>query len=658
MPRLLIINCPSEYFINIPMGTFGVCDYLNQKNTQTKILNLSLYQTNEVKKIVKHHIEFFNPDYIALVLHWQEAVEGFVEIGQYIKSQFKDIGIISGGFTAGYFGKNLLESCHFLDYVIKGDPEKPLELLLQGVELSEIPNLIYRIPEGIFCNNLTYFIDTKTLSSISFCNLTYLYDYELYIKILNEKLGFPIFIGRGCHFSCKYCGGSCKSFRLHSGRNKYVIRTIESIVSDLKLLKDYTRKIYICYENDRGYIKKLFKAIQKENTLIKFFQLNYGAWYLLDRELLELYKDLFIIDDKDKPVFELSPEVFDDNDRQKIKPHHVLYSINEFKENLSFIKKHFGDRVIISIFFSRYHETHKTYNDIKREIVGIFLLKNYLVCNDFLNARVHYDHLSTDVASYYWESYIKNPHHFETLISMIRKLKEQYKFPIENLCIYIPKTLSQEAVFRCEFLISILKMLEKHFFEMLHIMLKCLDEAVIDIIEEIINEKYLKNLKISDNIFKNIDSCELLNLIKERFKQQESLILKIPFIEDLISLNIKKTMSLQTKRPPESLQLTSHPRINYEFISINENDYLDLQNFLKRLEHEGATNLTPEKTVFIFLKDEILSMPFITYRATLKEFEKGISLDDYYILMKRRKIFDILYHKELIEKLFKSNVLY
>ncbi len=135
---------------------------------------------------------------------------------------------------------------------------------------------------------------------------------------------------------------------------------------------------------------------------------------------------------------------------------------------------------------------------------------------------------------------------------------------------------------------------------------------------------------------------------------------KIPFIEDLINLNIKKAYVSKNQRPQPSRSLyqTSRPRINNAFISVNEHDYLDLQNFLKRLEQKGPDNLTPEKTVFFFLANEILSMPYITYRVTVKEFEKGISLDEYYVLMNRRGIFDISYHKEIIEKLFKSYVLY
>ncbi|MCG2722442.1 MAG: hypothetical protein L6290_10585 [Thermodesulfovibrionales bacterium] len=42
----------------------------------------------------------------------------------------------------------------------------------------------------------------------------------------------------------------------------------------------------------------------------------------------------------------------------------------------------------------------------------------------------------------------------------------------------------------------------------------------------------------------------------------------------------------------------------------------------------------------------------------LRTFEKGISVHEYYQLMERKKIFTYSYHKNLIAKLFQSNVLY
>jgi hypothetical protein len=655
--RLLFINCPSEHFLYVPMGTFGVCDYLSRKNIPVKVLNLSLYDHREADSILKDYMNLFQPTHIGLIFHWQETAEGVLWVGEYIKSRYRHLKIITGGFTAGYFGKNLLERCQFIDYVIKGDSEKPLELLLRDTDTSEIPNLIYRDSTEIRSNAISYFINEETLSQIAFSELTYLHDYDLYIKAIEEKLGFPIFIGRGCEFNCVYCGGSRRSFTLHSERINPVVRTVDSVISDLKRLKDFTKTIYVCYENERGHIRELFGAMLKEKDLVKAFQLNYGAWQLLDNEFLDLYKHLFLLDGNRKPLFELSPEVFDDESRLKIKPHHVTYSIEDLKENISLISYHLDNNVKVSVFFSRYHDVRKTYAEMRREIAGIFRLQHDFFVNSLTNASVQYDHLSTDIASHYWEKYVEHPRDFDTLISSARRIRAQetYSFPVNNFFIYIPETLSEEDVFRCELLIEIFEMLGNNFHELFHIMIHCLEDQLVDLLEEIVTDEYTNR---PGNVFASLDKYELLNFLKLHSMKRESYLSRIPFIEDLTGFSIKKAMCQRRQQPYKSFYQTDRPKINQAFISINEHDYLDLQNFLNRLKKEGPRNLTTDKTVFIFLADEILSMSYITYRSTLKKFENGFSLDDYYVLMRKKGVFTVPYHRDLIAKLFQHDVLY
>ncbi|MBW1795121.1 MAG: cobalamin-dependent protein [Deltaproteobacteria bacterium] len=269
--RLLIINCPSAYFVHVPMGTFGLCDYLSQKKIPVRMLNLALYDETKMATILNRYLEQFRPTHVGLTFHWQETAEGVLSVGQHVRSRMDQVKIICGGFTAGYFGEELLKKCPFVDYVVKGDPERPLELLLMGAEASEIPNLIYRDGGVVRANKASYCMDEETISRISFSRLTYLFDHELYIEALEEKLGFPLFIGRGCLFSCDYCGGSRESFRLHSARAKPVTRSIAAIIADLKRLKGFMKKIYICYEIDRDYIKALFETMKGERTLVKTF---------------------------------------------------------------------------------------------------------------------------------------------------------------------------------------------------------------------------------------------------------------------------------------------------------------------------------------------------------------------------------------------------
>ena len=655
--RLLIINCPGANFLHIPMGTFGLCDYLNQRKIPAKILNLALYDERDMASLIDHHIEQFRPTHVGLILHWQETAEGGIWVAQHIKSKTNPAKIICGGFTAGYFGEALLKRYPSIDYVIKGDPERPMEFLLNGTKEQEIPNLIYKDGTDIQANEVSYFIDQETLSSISFSKLTYLFDHNVYIRAVEEKLWFPVFIGRGCIFSCDYCGGSRESFRLHSARAKPVSRSIAAIITDLKRLKEFTRKIYICYEIDQDYIKTLFKAMKEEKALIKTFRLNYGAWQLLDRQFLELYRELFIIDNQDKALFEISPEVYDDKSREVIK-HHKTYSIEKLKGNLGLINDCLGTNIKINIFFSRYHGTAQTYAAIRDEILSIFRLKHDLFAKKYIGVNVCYDHLSTDVGSHYWESYVEKPRDPDTLISWERRLRdrEQCSFPLDNLCVFIPKALSEQEIFRCELLVFMLKILERQSYELFHILFACLDELFIRALEEVITDQYSNR---TENVFKSLDHCKLLLDLKKTVIRHESMLSRIPFIEDLTSLQIKKARHQhRPKQTGGSCDGTKRPRLNYAFISIHDHDYLDLPSFLERLQKEGPANLRHEKTVSVFLADEIMSMSYETYRMTIKVFERGLSLNQYYMLMRRKGIFDYSYHKKFLAKMFQNGVLY
>ncbi|MEW6584053.1 MAG: hypothetical protein AB1442_00405 [Nitrospirota bacterium] len=655
-PKLLIINCPSEYFAYIPMGSFGLCDYLHKRGIEVRILNLSLYRPSEMEEKLDHYLDLFDPTHIGLIFHWQDTAEGFLWAGERSRLRRPDARILAGGFTAGYFGENLLRKCGFLDYVIKGDAEKPVELLLRGVGEPDIPNILYRTASGAASSEITYRAGRKTLSGLSFANLACLYDHELYMEAAEKKLGFPLFIGRGCRFSCGYCGGSRGAFGMHSGTSKPVVRTIESIIADLRRLKDFTRTIYICYENDRNYIKDLFKAIQADADLVKVFRLNYGAWALFDEEFLDLYRETFVLSPDERPVLELSPEVYDDESRKKVKKGAFHYTLRELRENLNLVNSRLGNEVRTSVFFSRYHDTIRTYEDMRREILGIFRFKRDLILGNAWNAAVSYDHLSTDVGSRYWERYIDSPKDFDTLISGTRKLRiqEQFGFSFDNLCLYIPKTLTTEEVFRSELLIFVLRTLERSCYEMFHILFSCLDAELIDAIEEIINSLYKNRY---GNVFRNMDIVELLTLLKARITGEASLLNQVPFADDLLDLCIRKAQCVRAPHEPKSGYQTERPKLNNQFISAHYNDYLNLPAFLHKLK-KGPDKLVGEMTVFIFLIDEIMSMTYDTYNFTIREFEKGISVEEYHQLMNKKGIFTPSYHEDLIARLFQSDVLY
>jgi hypothetical protein len=463
-PKLLIINCYDPIWPYIPMGSLGICDYLRKKKIEAKILNLAIYSEEEYLKRLDYYLNSFEPTHVGLVLHWKELVMNVIQIGEHIKSRYENIKILCGGFTAGYFGEDLLNELSFLDYVILGDPEKPLELLLKNENPSKIPNLVYRNKNEIMRCEKRYHIDEKTLSEISFSNLNFVYDYKIYINRIERSLGFPVFIGRGCTFDCDYCGGSSRAFKSHSLRSKYVTRSIESVVRDLIALKDFTNKIYICYENDFSFIKSLFKSIINNKALCGKFYLNYGFWKLADSEFLTLYKEAFNLDSKSKCLFEISPEILNDNERMKIRDKEIFYSNADLKNNLKLITKYLDKKVDIELYLSRYHKTQQTYDSLKEEMKNIIQLKNYLLTNNLSNVKILYLNLSTDPGSYYWDKFVKNPKNFNTLIFSTKKLgtNSEYNFLYDGvLCVYHSEKLSEMDIIKFESIVFLFKCMNR-----------------------------------------------------------------------------------------------------------------------------------------------------------------------------------------------------
>lgn len=653
--RLLIINCSSPYFVYVPIGTFGLCDYLDRQGIEVRVINPALYNESMAHRVIEEQLQDLRPTHVGLILHWQEAANGMLKTMNQVKAWNKHVSIICGGFTAGYFGEDLLQKYSSLDYIVKGDPEIPMALLLAGQSPEDIPNLIYREAGMVRSSASTWLIDQKTLDDFSFVRLEYLVDYDLYLKKVATKLGFPIFIGRGCIYNCDYCGGSCRAFERHSGRSRPVARSLGSIIDDLKRLKDHADILYICYEVDLNHVRSLFETISNHSDIAGHFMLNYGAWHLLDRDFLSRYKEAFKCSASCRPLIEFSPEVYDDAHRKKIK-NFKTYTLEELVENIDLINDMLDQHVLIKVFFSRYHDTDQTLEALKREVAGIYRLKHHLAATGRFNVKVCYDHLSTDIGSRYWEKYVPNFNDFDTLLRLKGGIDAEtcYQFPVDNLCFYIPESLPEAALIHCEALIHALEGLEKDFYALFHILFFCLGDAFIEVVEEVAGDQVDKQGRF---FFKSLDFSGLILAIQDVISAEPVKRSMVPFIKDLTRLNLKKTQHREQTHDLSPTISIERPRLNKDYISIHEHDYLDLSGFLERLNKEGAANLKMQRTVYVFLQDEILTMPHATYRRTFKAFERNMSLNEYYELMARQELFDLAYHRELIDKLFDSGIL-
>ena len=453
--KFLIVNGFHPELAYVPLGSFGLCDYLIRTGARVKIFNASLYPYDNHLDALESTIREFEPDHVGIVIHWKELLESALFLSFFIKKKFPGIRIVAGGVTAGYLADELLQRYEHIDFVVAGDAEKPLERLLRGDAVSSIPNLIHRGPNGIERNH-SWVADKELLDEISFTNLDYLIDSDKYISRVNETgfprpLGFPIMVGRGCAFDCPYCGGSKSAFRLHSARHGVVVRSIDSIVADLRRLIQFTDCIYICHEVSPKFIGWLFEAIAADHYVARKFRCMYGSWRLMDSHLLDLYTKAFKFDADRKSIVEISPETTIDADRAVVRDPHLFFDNQQLIECIRAIRHALPGSVEIHLFYSRYHSIH-TEEKLIAELDNIHELRAYFYEQGWENdVLVFYFDLSNDPGSVYWERAIEEMEEVDATDLLLREIKSQ-KLPArsthigDNLAVFQPNNLDRAFV--------------------------------------------------------------------------------------------------------------------------------------------------------------------------------------------------------------------
>lgn len=654
--RLLIINPASPFFFYIPMGTFGLCDYLETHGIASRIFNHALYDAQTADVSLAQTLLDFEPTHIAVIFHWQETAHGVQHVLEHIHQHAPQLPIIIGGFSAGYFGKDILRHFSTVDYLIQGDPEEPLLHLLQEKTIGNIANLTFRNQDAITTSSHEWLIDQQLLNTMSFARIDLLEDANQYFTKINAILGFPLFIGRGCVFNCDYCGGSRQAFTIHSHRNHPVCRSIPSIIKDLHHLKEVTDTLYICYENNPQYIISLFRAIAADQELRNHFTLNYGAWHLVDDDFLAAYKNAFNRQGA-KPVFEFSPEVIADKSRKKIKGA-ATYALGDLIDNCIKLSKELQHNTRIELFFSRYHPTEATKELLDREIEQIFSLKHTLYTSGHHSIHVCYDHLSTDVASGYWHQQPEHSNIFCDFLVQKQLIDQQqrYPFPVDNLCLYMPPSLSEKELMHTEALIQCLEHIEQNYHELFHILFYCTGtfwlRALATIIEPWVEKQqaaFFAQLPLAALL------DELVKIIRNEKKYE-----RLSFFNDLVAYSLKKEelrfsgSELAEYSESDDILCT----LNRQRMSIHQYDYSDLSSFLDLLQQmEGNTAIPYQRTVCFFLQDEVLSLPHRSYRLTLRQFEQCLKPSVYLETLHKTVQVDVAAHTQIIERFREAGVL-
>jgi radical SAM superfamily enzyme YgiQ (UPF0313 family) len=300
-----------------PMGLLGIADYLRQKGKSTEIIHLGVERQKHGEIDLQRILEERNPDIVGLDLHWHFQAFDVIEVAKRIKKLRPHVAVLLGGFTATVFAEEILRSCDFIDFVIRGESEIPVLDLHNAYRFSKnyaaVPNLAYRDGDSVRLNPTTYLADEHLLNSISFTDFSLMKDYAIFVesfsrymnipslsealqrRIFRNRRGYPVFLGRGCPHACDYCGGGRESHISINSRTRLSMRSLEAVTASLEDIQRFGFDfVFLSYDPLPGtraeqFYIPLFQQVKERGIKLSF---EIERWHLPSRKFVQAVRDL------------------------------------------------------------------------------------------------------------------------------------------------------------------------------------------------------------------------------------------------------------------------------------------------------------------------------------------------------------------------------
>jgi len=276
----------------IPLGLVPLANLLKDRNN-VEIVNLVLKKKLYENFDIINYIKEKKVEIVCLDLQWHYQTAKVIDTAKEIKNAFPKIKIIIGGYTASFFYKDIIKFA-FVDFVIRGEAEVPLQKLVDNIEddLSKVPNLVWKKEDKIIENELSYFADENVLNNLDFTDLSTLKNKEHYLQLGLEKNKadnewyFIYNPGRGCNVNCSFCSGSKDCMKIISSRDKVVFTDEKKALQELKKLSELGLGVWYTTFDPSGneYYISLFKKIREENLKLRC---KFECWKLPTKEFID-----------------------------------------------------------------------------------------------------------------------------------------------------------------------------------------------------------------------------------------------------------------------------------------------------------------------------------------------------------------------------------
>ncbi|MCL5037430.1 MAG: B12-binding domain-containing radical SAM protein [Chloroflexi bacterium] len=299
--RITLVNTnisrgmPDFLRAEIQLGLIYLAPVLEQGGHDVELIDLNFLIADEswpvddrIFKRAAGRIAGTSPDLIGINTRC-DSFPTAVNIASALKKRLPDTPIVLGGGHVTFLAAETLTAFPFIDFVLRGEAEYSLLELADALEnkgsLKKVRGLTFR-KNGVVIENPDAELpeDLDRLPAPS---------YRLYagrLKAGGGKAGKEIFInvGRGCPFRCKFCISPAIY------RGKYRMRSPESIIGEMKMLKEkygiYRFSLGVDhFLVDRDYVKHFCRLLVDEKLDI--------AWGCnarpenIDEEIISLMKE-------------------------------------------------------------------------------------------------------------------------------------------------------------------------------------------------------------------------------------------------------------------------------------------------------------------------------------------------------------------------------
>jgi radical SAM superfamily enzyme YgiQ (UPF0313 family) len=300
----------------LPVGVIALANLLEEKGMSVCGINYGMEKSIRQDFCFEKWLRSKCGPIVLIDLHWFEHAYAAIEIARMCKIANPNTHIILGGLTATFFDQEIMKNFIFIDYIIRGESEKPLISLVEGIIKGRdvrCSNITYRHRETIKRTPVQYVASTSDLNKLDFTDIQFLKTWEKYYKTTMTGYDYTDFlnrfwlcVGRGCPYNCSYCGGSRISHKMLCNRSIPGFRSPRKVADDVLSLADQgVHQIMVSHDlsiTGKKYWESVFEEIKQEKVDVGIL---HGGWQLPSREYINRLVKAF---DPSLSAVKLSPE--------------------------------------------------------------------------------------------------------------------------------------------------------------------------------------------------------------------------------------------------------------------------------------------------------------------------------------------------------------